>query len=247
MQDYLIVEDLGRTRILTINRPDKLNALNRALVEGLTAALVGAERDPAIVNILLTGSPKAFSAGVDLKETAKLENEPQFEAHAGRVAELFLTLNRMSKPTFAAVEGYALGGGCGLALACDIIVAGSEATFGYPEITRGLMPALVTPNLVQRAGRRKAFEFLAFGRRYSAADMMAAGLANAVVPAGTARDEALRWAESSGAGDPQIFAWIKELITVSETDGLEAGLNRARELNATSRRLARSRKGGPDA
>lgn len=227
--------DAGGVRTLTLSRPQKLNAMNRELIEGLTDALADTEKDSSVHALILTGGDKVFSAGVDLKETSALTEETEIVEHAARVANLFLAIPRMTKPIFAAVEGYALGGGCGLALACDLLVASESAVFGYPEIKRGVMPALVTPNLVKRAGARKAFEFLATGKHYTASEMLDYGLVNNIVPTGQALDEARNLAIGIIAENPHILMWIKELIKESETLSLEDGLKSARAMNARAR------------
>lgn len=232
---FLNLEDAGGVRTLTLSRPEKLNALGRELIEALTAALHEAEENEAVRAVVLSGCAKAFSAGVDLKETSALKEESEIVAHAGRVAELFQAIPGMTKPTFAAVEGYALGGGCGLAMACDFLVASESAVFGYPEIKKGVMPALVTPNLVKRVGPRRAFEFLATGKHYSAHDMQALGLVTRVVATGAALGEAQAMAAEITAHDPRILNWIKELSKDCENVSLEEGLNIARRMNARAR------------
>lgn len=232
---YLQQHDNKGVRTLTLSRPDKLNALGRVLIEALTTALHDAEGDAGVQAVVISGCDKAFSAGVDLKETATLKEETEIVAHAGRVANLFLAIPRMTKPTFAAVEGYALGGGCGLALACDFLIASDNAVFGYPEIRKGVMPALVTPNLVKRVGPRRAFEFLASGRHFSAEDMQEFGLVSKIVAAGAALKEAQALAADISTHDPRILAWIKELINDCQNVSLEDGLDIARRMNARAR------------
>jgi len=232
---FLDQQDNKGVRTLTLSRPEKLNALGRVLIEALTTALNEAEKDTGVQAVVLSGCDKAFSAGVDLKETAALKEELEIIAHAGRVADLFMAIPRITKPTFAAVEGYALGGGCGLALACDFLIASEDAIFGYPEINKGVMPALVTPNLVKRVGTRRAFEFLVSGKNYSAADMLGFGLASKIVAAGEALDVAQAWAAKITAHDPRILAWIRELIKDCENVSLEDGLEIARRMNARAR------------
>lgn len=232
---FLHQQDNKGVRTLTLTRPEKLNALGRVLIEDLTSALHEAEADSGVQAVVLSGCDRAFSAGVDLKETAALKKEEDIVNHARRVAELFLAIPNMRKPTFAAVEGYALGGGCGLALACDFLIASDQAVFGYPEIRKGVMPALVTPNLVKRVGSRRAFEFLASGKNFSAADMLGFGLASKVVAVGEALDEAQAWAAEITAHDPKILAWIRDLIKDCEAVSLKDGLEIARDMNARAR------------
>lgn len=241
--DVVIVEDIGSVRVLRLNRPDKYNAMNRAMIETLSELLADAERDNTVRTVVLSGAGTTFSAGVDLKETAALASDDEIEAHAQRLAGLFLAVLDMPKPIIAAIEGYALGGGCGLAMSCDLAIAGDSAVFGYPEATKGVMPALVTPALVERVGRRKAFEILAMGRRHDAAAMRGMGLINAVVPSGGAFTEAVNWATELAERDPRIVAWIKSLCADCEVLSVEGGLARARELNASARRILKDTPG----
>ncbi|MCP5368504.1 MAG: enoyl-CoA hydratase/isomerase family protein [Hyphomicrobiales bacterium] len=233
---HLETEDRGAVRVLTLRRPDKLNALNAALLEGLTAALVDADGDDGVGALVLAGGPRAFCAGADLAETRALRGDAQIAAHADRMAGLLRTLARLSKPTLAAVEGYALGGGCGLALACDGLVASTAATFGYPEVARGVLPALVVPGLVRRLGPGRALDLLVTGRHLTAAEMDRLGLVAALVEPGRALEAAVARARTYAATDRRLVAEIKALVAASADLPLDAALDRAREANLRARR-----------
>jgi len=231
----LVLDDDGNVRILTLNRPEKLNALNRSLIEHLTAELGSAEAAEDVRAVVLAGCPTAFSAGVDLDDTSALSSSDEIRAHADRVAGLFSRISNMTTPVVAAIEGYALGGGCGIAMAADIVVAAEDAVFGYPEATRGVMPALVAPNLVKRAGAKTAFALLALGQRQSAATFKELGLVFEITAPGAARAEALRIAGLLAGHDSRIIAWIKSLTIDCESLSLDVGFARARDVNALAR------------
>lgn len=230
----LLTSDAEGVRTLSLNRPQALNALDRPLMEALTAALDAADADPAVGAVLLAGNGTSFCAGADVKEHAGLTSAAAVREHAGRTAALYRRLASMRTPTVAAVHGYALGGGCGLALACDLVVCDEGAVLGYPEIRRGVLPALVLPRLVQRAGEAVAFDLLATGRRVTAAEALALRLVSAVPPAdapAVARDRARRLAVC----DPGILARLRTLFHDCAGRPLAEALDVARQANEASR------------
>lgn len=230
----LLTSDVDGVRTLRLNRPQALNALDRALMEALTAALDSADADPAVGAVLLAGTGTSFCAGADVKEHTGLTSAELVREHAGRTAALYQRLAHMRTPTVAAVHGYALGGGCGLALACDLVVCDEAAVLGYPEIGRGVLPALVLPRLVQRAGEAVAFDLLATGRRVTAAEALALRMVSAVQPAdapGIALDRARRLA---GAG-PDLLGRLRTLLRDCGGRPLGEALDVARQANEASR------------
>lgn len=228
-------EDLGGVRRLTLDRPEKLNALSSALVEALTQALEAAARAEAVRAVVLAGTGRAFCAGADVTELASTPDAAAVRAHAARSARLHDTLARFGKPTVAAVQGLALGGGCGLALACDMVVCGESAQFGYPEITRGIVPAIVLPNLVRQVGWKAAFELAATGARIDAARAAALGLVNHVVADEAVGEEAVRLASELADRDPAAMRWLKRVFVETREGSLGEALARARDANAESR------------
>lgn len=172
--ETILTEVKGRVGVITLNRPKALNALNSQLIEELNLALDDYERNPDIGCIVLTGSEKAFAAGADIKEMSVLEY-PQiylddFFAQADRIGQ-------RRKPVIAAVAGYALGGGCELALMCDFIYAGDNARFGQPEINLGVLPGIGgTQRLTRALGKAKAMEMCLTGRQMDAKEAETAGL-----------------------------------------------------------------------
>ncbi|NYZ16528.1 enoyl-CoA hydratase/isomerase family protein [Azospirillum sp. RWY-5-1] len=230
----LLTSDADGVRTLFLNRPQALNALDRALMEALTTALDDADADPAVGAVLLTGNGTSFCAGADIKEHGGLTSTDLVREHAGRTAALYRRLARMRTPTVAAVHGYALGGGCGLALACDLVVCDEGAVLGYPEIGRGVLPALVLPRLVQLAGEAVAFDLLATGRRVTAMEALALRMVS-TVPAGNVPAVALDRARRLAGLDPDLVGRLRALLRDCAGLPLEGALDIARQANEASR------------
>jgi enoyl-CoA hydratase len=213
MPDLLIADD-GDVRILTMNRPDKRNALNLALSEALLEALRTADSLPTVRAIVLTGAGPAFCAGADLAEIAHLTtaNAALVERRAELTMRLHGAFSRLSKPVVTAVNGAAMGGGAGLAIAGDLAVMATTAQLGYPEVKHGIVAAVVMANLVRHAGRKAAFELVALGEPIDAARALALGLVNRVVPPDDLMGEALKFARAMAAVAPQAMAATKSLF-----------------------------------
>ena len=165
---------------ITLNRPDKRNALSPDLVAALTAALADAAQTARV--ILLLGAGKSFCAGADLKAVAHLKARADIRAHAEATGKLFQTIDDLPIPIIAAVQGHALGAGCGLVSLCDLVVAAPEAQFGYPELGHGMLPALVTPPLVRAVGKRQAFRLLAHTSKFNSEHALDVGLISEIAP-----------------------------------------------------------------
>jgi enoyl-CoA hydratase len=191
--ETLIAEKRGRVWLITLNRPQQLNALNDQLIAELNTALDGYEADDGIGAIVLTGSEKAFAAGADIKE---MQSKSYIEAYKGDFIASWERITRCRKPVIAAVAGFALGGGCELAMSCDFIIAADTAKFGQPEIKLGIMPgAGGSQRLARAVGKAKAMELCLTGRNMDAAEAERAGLVARVVPAAGLLDDALKTAE----------------------------------------------------
>ena len=208
MDDVLLVETRGAIRLLTMNRPAKLNALNADLVHALTGALHAAQDDAAVSTIILTGAGRAFCAGADTSVPRPLttETRPDVIRHGDRNIALTRLLARTDKPIIAAVHGYALGAGCGLAFGSDLVVAAESARFGYPELKAGLTATTVTAHAVHLMGRRVAFEMLTLCENMLPQRAYELGLVNRVVPDDRLIDEAMAMGEKL-AGWNQEFLW----------------------------------------
>ena len=237
----LLIEDQGAVRILTMNRPEKRNALNMALSAALLDALRLADDEAGIRAIVLTGAGLAFCAGADLTEFATLTpaNETLVERRAQLTVELHGIFSRLRTPVVTAVNGAAMGGGAGLALAGDIAVMAATAKLGYPEVRHGIVAAVVMANLVRHAGRKAAFELLAIGEAIDAARASALGLINRVVAPDKLMGEALQLARTLAEVSPQAMAATKALFyRVAELSFEEA----LQEGGAVNRRMRAFRK-----
>jgi enoyl-CoA hydratase len=224
----ILVETRGRVGLVTLNRPQALNALNDALIGELLAALEAFDADPGIGAMIITGSEKAFAAGADIKEMASLSFIEAFAgdqaAGIGRVAEI-------RKPLIAAVAGYCLGGGCELAMMCDIIIAAESAKFGQPEITLGIMPGMGgTQRLTRAVGKAKAMDLILTGRMMDAAEAERGGLVARMVPASGLLDEALKMAEKIASFSLPIVMMAKESVNRAFEVPLAEGIRFERRL-----------------
>ena len=190
--ETLIIETVGRVALVTLNRPDALNALNAQLARELTEALAAFDADAAIGAIVLTGSEKAFAAGADVKE---MSGKTYPEVALEDFIAVWDGVTRTRKPIVGAVSGFALGGGCELAMMCDIIIAAETARFGQPEIRLGIIPGIGgTQRLARAVGKAKAMDLILTGRMMDAAEAERSGLVARVVPAAALREEALKLA-----------------------------------------------------
>jgi methylglutaconyl-CoA hydratase len=214
--DLVTYQSLGPAAVVTINRPDKRNALSRALIAALTAAFRKAAGDPAARCVILTGSGPAFCAGMDLDELrGTVENTAEAELvwdDAAKLSALYSLIYEMPKPTIAAVNGAAVAGGAGLMTVCDLAVSVPAAKFGYPEVRRGLVAAMVMPHLLRHVGERAARWMLLAGELIDAAEAQRIGLINEVVPPERLMSTAEAWAKLLAEGGPKALATTKELL-----------------------------------
>jgi enoyl-CoA hydratase len=213
----------GPVGIATLNRPEALNALNNELLDALAGTLEAWDADPKVRVMIVTGSEKAFAAGADIKEMApKSFSQMHAENPFGRQLDRIL---RLRKPVIAAVSGFALGGGCELAMALDILIADETAKFGQPEITLGIMPGLGGSQRAPRAmGKAKAMDLCLTGRMMDAAEAEACGLVARLVPAGMLMDEALKMAQKIAAQPLPALMMVKEAVNRAYEMPLAEGL-----------------------
>jgi enoyl-CoA hydratase len=218
----IIVETKGRVGIIRLNRPQALNALNRALVAELIQAIDAFEADAGIGCLLLTGNDKAFAAGADIKEMA---DKTFIEAYLDNFCADWDRAARARKPIVVAVAGFALGGGCELAMHCDILIAADNAKFGQPEIKLGIIPGIGgTQRLTRAVGKAKAMDLILTGRMMDAAEAEKAGLAARVVPAASLLDEAMKVADTIATMSlPAVLAG-KEAVNRAFEGGLQEGV-----------------------
>lgn len=218
----------GHAGVVQLNRPKALNALNRELMTELMDALEAYDRDPAVGCMVITGSERAFAAGADIKEMATATPASMM---TNSFIDLWDRLRAMGKPIIAAVSGFALGGGCELAMACDMIVAAETAQFGQPEINLGVIPgAGGTQRMTLAVGKAVAMEMVLNGRYLSAAEAQHYGLINRVYPVEVYLDEAVRLANEIAARAPVAVRLAKEAVNAAFEMPLRAGLDHERRL-----------------
>jgi enoyl-CoA hydratase len=226
--ETIIVERRGRVGIVRLNRPQALNALNATLRNELLGAVEAFDADAEVGCILITGSDKAFAAGADIKEMADKSYIDIFRAD---YAADYERLTRVRKPVIAAVAGFALGGGCELAMMCDFIIAADNAKFGQPEIKLGIIPGIGgTQRLARAVGKAKAMDLILTGRMMDAAEAERSGLVARVVPAARLMEEALKVAETIAAmSQPSLLA-AKEAVNRSFETSLAEGVRFERRV-----------------
>ena len=227
--EYLLVENKGAVGLITLNRPKMLNALSFGVFREIAAAVEELEADDSIGCIVLTGGEKAFAAGADIKEMQPKSFIDMFSSDftgigGDRVAQC-------RKPTIAAVSGYALGGGCELAMMCDIIVAADTAKFGQPEITLGTIPGIGgTQRLTRAIGKSKTMDLCLTGRMMDAIEAERSGLVSRIVPADKLMEEVLGMAEKIASMSRPAAAMAKEAVNRAFETPLSEGLNVERNL-----------------
>jgi enoyl-CoA hydratase len=208
--------------VITLNRPHVLNALNQSLMEELATAMEAMDQDDAVHCLVLTGNDRAFAAGADVNEFADATTADMVRGYRFQQWE---RIRRISKPVIAAVSGFALGGGCELAMSCDVIIASETARFGQPEIRLGLMPgAGGTQRLARTIGKSRAMESVLTGRTITASDALAWGLVSRIVPVELCLDEAKRLARDIAAQPPIAVRMAKAAVLQAFETTLGGGL-----------------------
>ncbi len=224
----IIAEVKGRVGVVTLNRPQALNALNSALILELNQVLDAWEADAGIGCIVVTGSEKAFAAGADIKE---MQAKTYVEAYTGDFIGSWERLTRCRKPVIAAVAGFALGGGCELAMMCDFIIAADTAKFGQPEIKLGIMPgAGGSQRLTRFVGKSKAMEMCLTGRNMDAAEAERAGLVSRVVAAADLMAEAMKAADAIAGMSLPAVMMTKESVNRAYETTLSEGIRFERRV-----------------
>ena len=238
-EDVLLVETRGAVRLLTLNRPKKLNALNADLLKALADALHAVEHDSAVSAVVLTGTGRAFCPGMDTSAPRVLTTESRKDLvrHADESVELFKLLARIDKPVIAAVHGYALGAGCSLALGCDLVVAAESARFGFPELKAGLTASTVTAHAVHVMSRKIAFELLMLCENITPQRAYELGLVNRVVPDDQLLPAAMGMAEIVAKWNPEFVGQTKRTFHRAAALDLDKALDMARDISVMMARL----------
>jgi enoyl-CoA hydratase len=233
----VIVEDHGPVRVLTLNRPEKLNALDTALTRSLSEAFATADADHDVRAVVLAGAGRGFCAGADLGEFSSLtpEHADAVLERAALTAKLQVQARELRVPVVAAVRGAAVGGGAGLAIGADMVVAGTDLKFGYPELKHSIVPALVMTGLVQHLGRKLAFELVSTGRLLTAAEAFEHGLVNRVVAPDEVLPAALEIAEHWAEVEPRAIAAAKDLLYRVADLPTDAAMRAGQDVNALMR------------
>jgi enoyl-CoA hydratase len=225
----LIVETEGAVGVITLNRPEALNALNAQLLGELVSVLEAWDRDEGVRAIVLTGSERAFAAGADIKEMAQQSFMDMFKSDF--FADPCQRICAIRKPIIAAVAGYALGGGCELAMMCDFIIAADNAKFGQPEINLGVMPGMGgSQRLTRFVGKSKAMDMVLTGRNMDASEAERAGLVSRIVPVANLKAEALKAAQAIADKSGPIAMMAKESVNRAYETTLAEGVRFERRL-----------------
>jgi len=230
--EVVLTETVGAVRRITMNRPQKLNAMNAELVDALVAALDDAERDDAVAVIVMAGAGRAFSAGADISKRQGAERPPPREVirNGNRTLGLYRRLLESDTPLIAEVQGYALGGGCNLCVSCDLVVAAENAIFGYPELKVGLAATAVAPPIVHQIGYKAAFELLTLCENVPAERALALGMINRVVPDDRLTRSAMEMAERLAGFDHDALWMTKQTIRRAASLPVGVALEMARDL-----------------
>ncbi|MEO9339613.1 enoyl-CoA hydratase [Mesorhizobium sp. SB112] len=226
--ETIIAETRGKVGFITLNRPSALNALNSTVLKELVAALQEFDASPRIGCMVITGSEKAFAAGADIKE---MQDKSYIDVYMEDFFAGWEGLTRVRKPIIAAVSGYALGGGCELAMMCDFIIAGENAKFGQPEITLGVIPGMGgSQRLTRFVGKSKAMDMCLTGRMMDAAEAERSGLVSRVVATGDVIEEALKAAAKIADFSLPAVMMTKEVVNRSYETTLSEGLRFERRV-----------------
>lgn len=237
MSDSVLVALADGILTLTLNRPDKRNALDATVVDGLAEAIARAELDADVRAVAIRGAGKDFCAGADLDELLASTDRTVAENERSALAlgELFLALRRLPKPSVAIVHGRALAGGAGLALACDIVLAGESSRIGFPEIARGFVPAMVMTLLRRVAGEKLAFDLVATGRLLTASEAAEAGLVSRVLPDDKLADGSAEILAAMAGRSVSALALTKQLFMELDGRTFEEGILLGARVNAMAR------------
>ena len=245
VEERLLSRVGDRVLTLTLNRPHKRNALDSHMVQSLKAALTKARNDSSVRVVLLRGAGPDFCAGADLAEMERITSMGPEKIHADalRMGNLFGQMRQLTKPVVAAVHGRALGGGCGLATACDVVLVHEDAELGYPEVHLGFVPALVMTLLRRKVSEARAFELATLGDRFSAADALAWGIATRVISADGFEATVMAYARELARRAPSSVALSKTLLYDLDSLDFDQGIARAAQINVAARLTYTCREG----
>ncbi|UCF40806.1 MAG: enoyl-CoA hydratase/isomerase family protein [Gemmatimonadota bacterium] len=235
--ERVLAELKGRVLTLVLNRPDKRNAIDTPMVDQLLRHLERADLDAQVGVVALRGAGKDFCAGADLAEMLEsVDRSPaENEASARRLGEVFIAMRRLPKPVVAVVHGRALAGGCGLASACDLVFAHADASFGYPEVRRGFVPAMVMAMLRRSVGEKVAFDLVGTGRVLTSDEARGVGLVARVLPDTSFEEEVAGLLSELAAASGSALAFIKRQLYEIDGRSFEEAIDLGAKVNATAR------------
>ena len=235
--DHVVTAVDSGVLTITIDRPDKRNAMDAAIVEGLGRALADANVNADVRVVAIRGAGKDFCAGADLQELLDSVDESlaDHEANAQKLGSVFVAIRQLPKPVVAIVQGRALAGGCGLANACDLVLAHEDAQFGYPEIRRGFVPAMVMAMLVRSVGEKVAFDLVSTGRVLSAAEAAAVGLVSREFPGTEFDSETSEILKELSTSSSSALALIKQQLYGIDGLSFEEAIALGARVNAVAR------------
>ena len=239
---YSVGDGIAR---IVLNRPEKRNALNSAVIAGLKDGLARSASGNDVRVVLVAGTGSDFCSGADLAEIRRIAGAGPLEnvADARSIAEIFLAIRRHRCPVIAAVRGRALAGGCGLATACDMVLASESAQFGYPEVNIGFVPAMVMALLRRQVSEKRAFELLTLGSVIGAREALSLGIVNAVLPDASFESETEAWLTRLAGKPPGAVAITKRLLYQGDNLSFEAALEAGISTNALARTTDECRQG----
>lgn len=244
MTEYIDIEQINKLMIISLNRPRVYNALNTGLMRELKQALLSSDDNTEVSCIVLRGSGSAFCTGADIKEFGNQTNNRDAAAdRANLTKEVHSIIPSLKKPVIASVHNYVYAGGCGIALACDMVVAADNSKFSYPEIKRGFVPALVTPNLTRITGKKKAFELLITGMELSSVEALEINIINKVVPTESLWDETLKLAGKISEYSQDSLTSLKSLFYKVSDVSFEESMEIAKAANVEMRQSEQFNKG----
>ena len=237
MSDRVVVQVAGGVLTATLNRADKRNAIDTAMIAALLSALERADLDAGVRVVAVRGAGRDFCAGMDLNELLASSDHTLEENRraALQFAEIFVRMRRLPKPVVAVVQGRALAGGCGLATACDLILAAESAQFGYPEVQRGFVPAIVMTMLRRTVGEKIAFDLATTGRLLDGTEAAALGLASRVYEDADFEEQAAEVLRVLAEASPSALAFTKQQFYQLDGLGFDEGLRLGADVNAVSR------------
>jgi methylglutaconyl-CoA hydratase len=237
VSDRVLVQVAGGVLTATLNRADKRNAIDTAMIAALLAALERADLDAGVRVVAVRGAGRDFCAGMDLNELlASADHTLEENRRAAlQFAEIFVRMRRLPKPVVAVVQGRALAGGCGLATACDLILAAESAQFGYPEVQRGFVPAIVMTMLRRTVGEKLAFDLATTGRVLDGTEAAAVGLASRVYEDADFEEQAAEVLRVLAEASPSALAFTKQQFYQLDGLSFDAGLRLGADVNAVSR------------